>query len=664
MSATLLLGYLWLPSSLWLYLQSLVVSAAGLVAGPAAAFMAALLQSLGSWLVVSQGAATLPSAQVMSAVGMLWGTAAISWLASRNLYTALGWAIHGQTRAWQAAEEARQRRGELLRTLESLRTTCDLLERTSRELESARMEAEEARKIKARFVANISHELRTPLNIIVGFAETLCTSPESYGRFPWPSALREDLLAIWRNAEHLLKMVDDVLDLAQIEAARLPVIPELTDPGALIRETLQVTGGLLQESRLVLRTDLPEHLPALYLDRTRIRQVLLNLINNALRFTHRGCIKVGAAVAEEELTVYVRDSGEGIPSEKLETIFQEFEQVDTSLRRPHQGAGLGLAICRHFVRLHGGRIWAESELGEGSTFYFALPLPETRGAPSSPSLMRTRPGARGAERERKKLVVQCRDQLTVRMLQRHMEELEVLHARTVADTVSLARETHPAIVLMAAHPGESVEQARARAAQVRRELSPFDLPVVATSVPSETQAGLALDVAEFLIKPVTREQLSRAMGAARGDTRQRPQRVLIADDEPDMVRLLSRFVSQEWPEAEVLTATSGEEAAALAVRRPDLILLDLIMPGMSGVEVLEELKGNERTASIPVIAVSARGPAEDLASVKVGEMHVLRESSFTAGELIRVLESMAVDLPARYVTSTARAPDTPRAVPA
>jgi len=290
---TLSLGYVVAPAPIWAYCGVLAVSIASLLAGPGASFIVAFLLSsvvlgLSQMLPPAAGAVDL-----YLALGLVCATAVVSWLSSRNLYTVLHWAMYSQARAWETARELRGRRQQLRRTLTSLRNAHAVLARTTRELEDARLEAEEARRVKSRFVSNISHELRTPLNIIVGFAEMLCTSPETYGDPDWPPALREDLFTIWRNAEHLLSMVDDVLDLAQIEAARLPIVPERTDLAQLIRDTLVTASALIRESGLDLRVSLPPKLGDLDIDRTRIRQVLLNLINNAVRFTLRARFRRG-----------------------------------------------------------------------------------------------------------------------------------------------------------------------------------------------------------------------------------------------------------------------------------------------------------------------------------------------------------------------------------
>ncbi|MCL6431904.1 MAG: response regulator, partial [Anaerolineae bacterium] len=643
LTTSLVLGFLASPARDWLYCLSLVVIASGALVGPAASYGIAALLTVVSGACLWGMPGPQPLLQSLAPIGLLWGAALVSCQSSRSLYATLLWALESQNRAWQTAEEVRTRRAELRRTLDSLRMTHGLLERTVQELEAARAEAEQAREIKAHFVANISHEFRTPLNIIVGFAEMLCTRPEAYEGVSWSPALREDIATIWRNAEHLLKMVDDVLDLAQIEASRLPVLPEPTDLIRLIHETLATGSALLRESHLELRVSLPETLPLFRIDPTRVRQVLLNLVNNAVRFTHQGYIQVGAYLSDGEVTVYVRDTGEGIPPDKLETIFERFEQVESSGRRPHGGLGLGLAISRQLVRLHGGRMWAESEPGKGSTFYFTLPCTEPERAGTA-QLMRTHAAA-SPQGSRPSAVVLCQDPLVVRMLARHVERLDVVGASSVAEARALVGEVHPAAVVAVGDAPSTLDQARA----LLSELVPLDVAAIVCDYPTERQAGSALGVSDFLVKPVTQRELAAAIARLKP----RPRHVLVADDDPDMLRLLCRMVQQEWSDAEILSAATGVDALRLALQAPDVVLLDLFMPGLSGVEVLARLRANPATARIPVIVVTARTPAEELANLRECEVRVLRKRGLAAGEMVRLIESLGVALSPRYAAAPA-----------
>lgn len=645
---TFLFGYMLSPAVTWLYYLCLVLSIAGLLSGPRTPLILAPFISL-TVVYYTRQFTQYPLAGIAAPLGLLWITAMTSWLSSHNLYTALWWALDSQGRAWKAANEARQRRGELRRAVHSLEMTHAVLERTTHELEVARQQAEEAHRAKAHFVANISHELRTPLNIIVGFGEMVCTAPETYGDLDLPPALRADLITIWRNAEHLLSMIDDVLDLAQIEAQRLPILPEPVDGCQLVRDALVTASALLRDSGLELRVSLPESSPPLLVDPTRIRQVLLNLINNAVRFTSEGYIEVTARVDDDEMVISVRDTGAGIPPDKLDTIFQEFEQSDTSIRRPHQGVGLGLAISKHFVQLHGGRIWVESAMGHGSCFYFSLPTTAQARARRPGLLRHTARVASAAPHPKAEVVVLCDEPMMARMLERHGEGMQILTTESLEAMVGMVKDQHPDLALIATNSPLHLPRALADGQRLLDGISPLDLPVAVCSFPTETSAGAVLGVDSFLIKPVTHQDIADIIDRLC----ETPRRVLIVDDEPDMLRLLDRIVQREFPQTQVLTATCGHEAIDLLSRHPDVVLLDLLLPDVSGLEVLAALRANPATATTSVIVITARAPAEELATTARGEFHLFRQGSFSVSELMHCLGALTNCLPPRYVSAGA-----------
>ncbi|MHB0857136.1 MAG: ATP-binding protein, partial [Anaerolineae bacterium] len=575
-------------------------------------------------------------------------------ISSHALYTALGWAWHNQSRAHRLLVELRDRRGELMRALAALTEATRRLQRTNAELEIARQQAEEARQIKSRFVANISHELRTPLNIIVGFAEMLCTSPETYGGVAWPTELRQDVLTIWRNAEHVLRMIDDVLDLAQIEASRLPVVPEPTDLVQLVRETLETSGPLVKDAALELRCALPEGSVMVHVDRTRIRQVLNNLINNAVRFTLEGFVEVGLCVEGGEAIVHVSDSGEGIPEAKLEVIFDEFEQADSSLRRRHGGTGLGLAISREFVGLHGGRIWAQSKVREGSTFFFSLPLGHASTGIGYHHLLRT-PAHKVVSYTEGSVVALCRDNLTLRILARHLDTSRLITADSLASAAQLIKTHHPDTVLVVVEPQEGLSEALRLALELQDAIGTIEVPIVACNIPTERRAGLLLGVDEFLLKPVMREQVVSSVRSLCPE----PRRILVLEDQPEMLDLLARILADEWPRAEVIAAASGEQALSALGRRPDVAVLDLLMPGTNGLDVLTAIRANPDTAETRVVAVTARAAAQDLSAPRTEQVGLLKWGGFTASEVVRLVQAISVSLPPAYVGGVEAFRDTP-----
>ncbi|MBC7239137.1 MAG: hypothetical protein H5T71_03435, partial [Chloroflexi bacterium] len=253
--------------------------------------------------------------------------------------------------------------------------------------------------MKQQFAQTISHELRTPLNLIISFTELMIQTPEYY-EAPLPPKYARDLGIIYRNARHLQSLINDVLDLARIEAAQMALITEETDLSALTYEAVNTVRSLVESRGLALHTNIPPALPRLRVDPRRIRQVLFNLLSNAVRFTEKGSITVTVMQQDNEIVFAIRDTGIGIADEDKTRIFEEFRQADSGTHRRYGGAGLGLAISKRFVELHGGRIWVESQVGQGSTFYFTLPI--TQDLPLEEQMARTRapqalPGHHAAE---------------------------------------------------------------------------------------------------------------------------------------------------------------------------------------------------------------------------------------------------------------------------
>ena len=416
----------WLAASSWLLVGcTLVGVAAAVVAGrtPEIVYFLALPVIMASLLLSPAGLAIATAV----AIGLGLGTAALLgtslasagfwlplalillvalayWFGARSLYLALQWMWTGYEDADRNERLATERQAELRQVLKSLDEALFSLERANQMLAQARDEAVEARRMKQQFAQTISHELRTPLNLIVGFTELMTQSPEYYGAPPAPAYLR-DLAIVYRNARHLQDLVTDVLDLARIEAAEMTIVPEDVEPGEMVNEAVHTARGLVEARGLALSVDVQPGLPRLWVDATRIRQVLINLLNNAVRFTERGGIALSVRRSGKDVEFAVRDTGVGIPPEHLERIFDEFRQVDGSTRRPHGGVGLGLAISRRFVELHHGRIWAESEVGKGSVFYFSLPAERSGELEPSRDLLRLASPAPLETRDRILLVV-------------------------------------------------------------------------------------------------------------------------------------------------------------------------------------------------------------------------------------------------------------------
>jgi signal transduction histidine kinase/CheY-like chemotaxis protein len=612
-----------LPAAL--VLATIVVMVNALIR-PALGFGSALLNTVPILLFAPLDGLTIAS------LCSLWLAAGLGWVSSLAPQTFLDWAWKSQQEAIRLLGELRGRQEELNRTLAALTEASRRLQRTGHELAIARLRAEEARQLKEQFAANISHELRTPLNLIIGFSEMMYFSPEVYGDIKWPNTLRRDVRQIYQSSRQLLDLVDYVLDLARIDSAGMPVRRERSDLGEVLREAVSTIGDLVRGRDLELRLDLPETFPALNIDRTRIRQVLLNLLNNASRFTEQGSITVSAEVGESEVVVSVRDTGIGIHPEELTRVFDEFHQVDMSLRRRREGSGLGLAISKRFVELHDGRIWAESAVGQGSTFRFSLPLPGHE--PSVGRLVAPRRvSARQTRDEEPSLVVVDRDQAVSAVIHRYLPEYRVLPADTVVEGGQLVDEWHPRALVINAPPEDDVHSDIARQALA---LVPPGVPVLVCSVPSQTWLASRTGVWDCLTKPVTRDQILDVLHEL-GDVRA----VLVVDDDRGFTQMVSRFLQAATEGYRVRSAYDGFEALEEArAERPDAILLDLMMPRMDGFQFLEELHADPALCDVPIVAVTATSYGEDLVTRRGSAVAVHRQKGFSIAESLKYLRAL------------------------
>ncbi|MCS7251224.1 MAG: response regulator [Anaerolineae bacterium] len=442
-------------------------------------------------------------------------------------------------------------------------------------------------RLKTQFIANMSHELRTPLNSIIGFSRVILKGIDG----PLTEAQRQDLTAIYNAGQHLLGLINDILDLSKIEAGRMELHFAEVDLREIIRGVMSTAVGLTRDKPIELRQEVPEDLPPVWADPQRTRQVLLNLVSNAAKFTERGFIAVRAQAGPSFVTVSVQDTGIGIPQEKQEEIFQEFTQVDSRTSRRYGGSGLGLAIARRLVEMMGGRIWVESEVGKGSTFFFTLPRVHAAIA------MKPRSG--------RPLVLCVDDDPGILTLYRRYLEshgFDVIGTTNPHEVVEMVRQIRPDVItldiLMPQKDGWSILQELKKDPETRR------IPVIICSITDERGRGFSLGAAEYLVKPFTEEELLEAI--QRVDGRPGPLRVLVIDDS-EADRQLIRRVLEYAGGYLVLEASTGKEGTELARReRPDVVILDLMMPEMNGFMVVEALKKDPATRSIPIIVLTAK----------------------------------------------------------
>ena len=561
---------------------------------------------------------------------MLAIAVAIAALAMRTLYTTLDWVwqMHEQSKDLLTTTQSQQ--AELRSLVKSLRIVNDIRERTEQELMIAHKEAQKARALKEQFAANISHELRTPLSIILGFSEVMYLSPEVYGPEPLPPVLMRDVAQIYRNSRHLLGMIDDILDLSRFEMVGFTLKKEPTNLATLIEEAVAIVGNLFEKSEAVsLITNVSPHLPRIDIDQTRIRQVLLNLLNNAHRFTTAGTVTLAARQEGNNILVQVQDTGPGISDEDAAAIFTEFYQVDYSLSRSHGGAGLGLAICQRFVDAHDGRIWMENNEGSGSTFSFTLPLDLTQV--EHLQLYRSPvPDPKSKSIQPCLLLVES-DQQVSSLVARHLDGYEVIVVEKAAELAAQAGMRHPLAVLYNVQPGQQADAAACVGVTA---------PIIECSLPSQAWMATTLGAVAALTKPINFQKLYDEI-AGLGPV----HNVLVIDDNPGVCQLVERSLAVNNGRYAIQIAYEGRTGLnAMQQQRPDLVILDLMMPEMDGFAVMAAMQANAELASVPVILLTATTYIEDTLAQYGNQVKIVQTTPWHPAETLRFLKSVLTGL--------------------
>jgi signal transduction histidine kinase/AraC-like DNA-binding protein len=449
-----------------------------------------------------------------------------------------------------------------------------------REAHEARVAAEQADRIKTRLLANVSHELRTPLNIIIGHAQRLSATS--------PTWLHKDLTQIEQSAEHQLRLINDLLDLSRAEINALDMYPMMLDPRMLMADAF-TSMAKDAVAGVAWYLELPACLPIIEADPVRLRQILLNLLSNAARFTQAGQITLAADVTEAHLHIAVTDTGVGIPPEVIDHIYEPFVTYGTAVQSS-PGIGLGLSITRHLVTLHDGFLTVDSTPGEGSIFHVYLPLPGVESPAAAPL-------AGGAV----VWLVSRRDtqpEAVVNFSQRQQLSLRQVHPQESWET--RLPEGLPAAVIwdMAGANPEDWQLMRRLHNHPQLHQIPF---VLYQQEAADEAAGLT----SLVVKPASTQALWAAIRptAPHAETGS----VLIVDDDARARRLTQEAVSLGLPGYSLYTAVNGVEGlAAMFNDPPDLVILDLMMPEMDGFEVLERMRADERTRPIPVVILSGR----------------------------------------------------------
>ena len=489
----------------------------------------------------------------------------------------------------------------------------------------ARHQAEAANSAKSQFLAAMSHELRTPLNAIIGYSEMLQEEATDAGQ----TGFVPDLEKIHAAGKHLLTLINDVLDLSKIEAGRMELHPETFEVQGMLEAVVTTVQPLIakNENRLELRT--PEGLGTLHADLTRIRQVLLNLLSNASKFTERGTITLAARRDGAWLEFRVTDTGIGMTPEQQARLFEAFTQAEAAPASKYGGTGLGLAISRRFCRMMGGDVTVASERGQGATFTVRLPAttaPRVARRPAEATVVASEP-APGAP-----TVLVIDDDPAARQIMRRTlakDGFRVEEAASGAAGLAAARRLTPDAItldiLMPEMDGWTV------LAALKADPALAEIPVIMASILDDPNMGFALGASDYLTKPVDRERL---LATVRRHVPEAAPVVLVVEDDATTRAMLRRTLEKAGCTVE--EAENGRGALAVLARvRPGLVLLDLMMPEMDGFEFLEEFRRHEAWRTVPVVVITAKDLSEsDHRRLNGGVAQVLQKSGLGRDALL------------------------------
>ena len=420
-------------------------------------------------------------------------------------------------------------------------------------------EMREVDRLKSQFLANMSHELRTPLNSIIGFARVILKGIDG----PITELQQQDLTAIFNSGQHLLGLINDILDLSRIEAGKMDLTFDEVNMKDLIASVMSTAAGLVKDKPVELKSDVDADLPLVRADAMRIRQVLINFMSNASKFTDEGEIIVKASLEElskgqQAVMVSVTDTGPGITQEDQAKLFQPFSQVDASLTRKVGGSGLGLSICHHLIQMHNGQIGVHSAAGKGSTFYFTIPIVQGKVQ------------VEGLDNERVILAIDDDPQI-ISLYERYLQPkgFQVIGLNNPAKAKERAEELKPfAITLDIMMPGYDGWQVLT---DLKSSPETRDIPVVVCSIVEDEDKGFSLGAADYLVKPVLEDDLLASLDRLNGDGSIRE--VLIIDDDPNDLRLLGKMISEQGRYKATLAEGGQAGWKAITSKTPHAIVL-------------------------------------------------------------------------------------------
>jgi signal transduction histidine kinase/CheY-like chemotaxis protein len=514
------------------------------------------------------------------------------------------------TKRKQAEEKLLQLNAELERRVE---------ERTA-DLSRANAELAKIARAKDEFLASMSHELRTPLNAILGLTEAL----QEQTRGPLNERQLKSLHTIEESGRHLLALINDILDLSKIEAGKLDLQLDWVQIETICQASLQFIKETAVKKKINVSFKMDDIQTTLRVDVRRLKQILVNLLSNAVKFTPEGGqlgLEVIGEPEHEVIRFVVWDTGIGMTSDELVRLFKPFVQLDNSLSRQHDGTGLGLALVARLVELHGGSISVESEVGKGSRFTVSLPWHEALEIIQTPELVEP---TSDISTFRQAVVIED-SSTTAEQLTRYLHELSIqvsVHPRGEGAVEKVLKNQPDLIILDILFPDLSGWEVLT---QLKTDPQTKEIPVVVVSVVDERSRGLALGAAEYLVKPISRQQLRQALNKVNRqqeelqtallvlpelETKPQLPLILLAEDNEINVKFLADYLADKG--YRVIVARNGAEALERArEERPKLILMDIQMPGMDGLEATRRIRADDELADIPIIAVTALAMSGD-----------------------------------------------------
>jgi signal transduction histidine kinase/DNA-binding response OmpR family regulator/ligand-binding sensor domain-containing protein len=511
--------------------------------------------------------------------------------------------------------------------------------RILRELQIKNRQAEEANEAKSVFLANMSHELRTPMNAIIGFSEILSERLADKIDPKYLNFLR----SILTSGQHLLTIINDILDLSKVEAGKMELFPEKFSVRAAVESVCQVMRGMSSRKNVAFDVDMGEGVSEIETDHAKFKQILYNLLSNAVKFSTSGtAVTIRARLLPENdlrpemIELSVIDRGIGIAPEHLKVIFDEFTQVDNAVSRQHGGTGLGLSLVKKYVELQGGSVRVKSEPDQGSEFTFTMPR-EFQG-PTIPSPIVNPDGSVVPPGDR--ILVVEDDERAYDALSTYLQSAGYvpIRARTGEEALHLAQTMRPlAITLDLVLPGmEGLDVLRT----LKSKEQTAQTPVIIVSMLDNRELAVAFGAEDYFVKPVDWPRLLRRLREITARTSTSHARLLLIDDDVSVHDMLESELTKAGYELE--KAFSGAEGLERAqTSRPDVIILDLMMPGMSGFEVADILKAQESTARIPIVVLTAKELTEgDRERLQTGINGLVMKGSAAGMRLIRAIRSL------------------------